>query len=112
MNKKIISIEGNIGVGKSTFISILKNKWPNCDIVSEPVELWKDLTNDDNKNILQMFYEDINRWSYTFQNLACITRMMKIEDKINESNSEYIFLDRSLATDKHVFEKCYLKIII
>ena len=52
-----------------------------------------------------MFYEDINRWSYTFQNLACITRMMKIEDKINESNCEYIFLDRSLATDKHVFEK-------
>jgi deoxycitidine kinase len=105
MNKKIISVEGNIGVGKSTFISILKNKWPNCDIVSEPIELWKDLTNEDNKNILQMFYEDINRWSYTFQNLACITRMMKIEDKINESNCEYIFLDRSLATDKHVFEK-------
>ena len=26
-DKIIVSVEGNIGVGKSTFINILKNKW-------------------------------------------------------------------------------------
>ena len=103
-NKIIISIEGNIGVGKSTFIDILKNKWEDCEVVTEPVDMWKELTNTDGKNILQTFYEDIPRWAYSFQNVACITRMMKIEETIKTSESKYIFLDRSLGTDKHVFE--------
>jgi deoxyadenosine/deoxycytidine kinase len=104
VDKIIISIEGNIGVGKSTFINILKNKWENCEIVLEPVEMWKDLKNTDGKNILQTFYEDIPRWAYSFQNVACITRMMKIEESIRSTKSKYIFLDRSLGTDKNVFE--------
>ena len=104
-NKIIVSIEGNIGVGKSTFINILEKKWDGgCEVVSEPVDIWKKLTNSDGKNILQIFYEDISRWSYSFQNVACITRMMKIEDTIRTTNHKYIFLDRSLGTDKNVFE--------
>lgn len=106
-NKTIISIEGNIGVGKSTFINIIKSKWDydgRCEIVPEPIDLWKNLTDTDGKNILQTFYEDIPRWAYSFQNVACITRMMKIEESIRNSNSKYFFLDRSLGTDKNVFE--------
>lgn len=106
-DKVIMSIEGNIGVGKSTFINILKSKWDcegGCEIVPEPVDLWKNIVNTDGKNILQTFYEDIPRWAYSFQNLACITRMMKIEETIKNSSSKYIFLDRSLGTDKNVFE--------
>ena len=114
-NKVIISIEGNIGVGKSTFINILKSKWEGveegekgekvgCEVIPEPVDMWKNLVNTDGKNILQTFYEDIPRWAYSFQNVACITRMIKMEDIIRKSNSKYIFLDRSLGTDKNVFE--------
>ena len=106
-NKIIISVEGNIGVGKSTFINILKSKWDEkdgCEVIPEPVDMWKKLVNSDGKNILQTFYEDIPRWAYSFQNVACITRMMKIENTIRNTNSKYIFLDRSLGTDKNVFE--------
>lgn len=105
--KIIISIEGNIGVGKSTFIDILKTKWDmdgGCEVISEPVDIWTNLINSDGKNILQTFYEDVPRWAYSFQNVACITRMMKMEDIIRTSDSKYIFLDRSLGTDKNVFE--------
>ena len=102
--KIIISVEGNIGVGKSTFINILKLKWPDCEVVSEPVDMWKEITDSNGKNILQTFYENIPRWAYSFQNVACITRMMKIEEAIRNSNSKFIFLDRSLGTDKNVFE--------
>ena len=104
----IISIEGNIGVGKSTFINILSTKWDcegGCEVVPEPIELWKNIINTDGKNILQTFYDDIPRWAYSFQNIACISRMMKIEESIKNSKSQYIFLDRSLGTDKNVFEK-------
>lgn len=106
-NKIIISVEGNIGVGKSTFINILKSKWNEkggSEVIHEPVDMWKNLVNSDGKNILQTFYEDIPRWAYSFQNVACITRMMKIEDTVRNTNSKYIFLDRSLGTDKNVFE--------
>jgi len=104
-DKIIISIEGNIGVGKSTFVRIIKQNIANSEVVDEPVEMWKSLTDSDGKNILGLFYENIPRWGYSFQNVACITRMMKIEDTIQKTKSKYIFLDRSLATDKNVFEK-------
>lgn len=106
-SKIIVSVEGNIGVGKSTFINILKTKWNyegGCEVVPEPVDLWKNVINTDGKNILQTFYEDIPRWAYSFQNVACITRMMKMEETIRNSTFKYIFLDRSLGTDKNVFE--------
>lgn len=103
--KQIIAIEGNIGVGKSTFIDIIKKNIANSEVVSEPVEIWKQLQDSDESNILQKFYQDISRWAYSFQNLTCITRMTKIEDTIKSTNAKYIFLDRSLGTDKNVFEK-------
>ena len=37
MNKKFISIEGNIGVGKSTFLKILKNHI-DFEVINEPVD--------------------------------------------------------------------------
>jgi deoxyadenosine/deoxycytidine kinase len=103
-NKHVIAIEGNIGVGKSTFTQILKKNFDKSTIVSEPVDMWLNIKNDNDDNILGMFYKDTKRWAYTFQNLAYITRMMKIEDAIRNSDG-IIFLDRSLGTDRNVFEK-------
>ena len=104
MNKLVVAVEGNIGVGKSTFTKILKNNFSNSTVVSEPVDMWLDITNEQGDNILGIFYKDIKRWAYTFQNLAYITRMMKIEDAIRSSDG-IVFLDRSLGTDRNVFEK-------
>ncbi len=102
---KTVQIEGNIGVGKSTFTNLLKNNINNSELVSEPVDMWLHVKNSDGKNILQTFYDDIPRWAYTFQNIAYVTRMMKIERAIRSSTSDYVFLDRSIDTDRYVFEK-------
>jgi len=102
--KIVLSIEGNIGVGKSTFTNLLKNKYKNSIIVSEPVDIWLDTKTESGENILGLFYKDIPRWGYTFQNLAYVTRMIKIQDAYLSENN-VIFLDRSLGTDKNVFEK-------
>jgi len=103
-SKKIIAIEGNIGVGKSTFTNIIKNTYDKSLVVSEPVDMWLNIKSKSDENILGLFYKDIPRWGYTFQNLAYVTRMMKIQDGIH-SHKDIIFLDRSLGTDKNVFEK-------
>jgi len=103
---QLISIEGNIGVGKSTFTTLLNNKIENSLLVPEPVDIWLNIK-DKNTNMLKLFYNDIDRWAYTFQNMAYITRSMLIEDTIkkNIDSDKTIFLDRSLGTDRNVFEK-------
>jgi deoxyadenosine/deoxycytidine kinase len=106
MDPVIVSIEGNIGVGKSTLINILKDNFENCEVVDEPVDMWTKITDSsNNKNILELFYDDPEKWSYYFQHVACITRMIKIEEVLKKTNKNIIFLDRSLETDCNIFEK-------
>lgn len=105
----IISIDGNIGSGKSTIIKLLKKKFGNkVYIAAEPVDKWvsiKDSVSD--KNLLELFYEDKKRWSYTFQNYAYITRIMNLTNAIN-SGAEIIITERSVETDREIFAKMLL----
>ena len=60
----IISIDGNIGSGKSTLIEYLKKNCKdnkNITFLEEPVNKWINTVDDNNKNVLEMFYEDKNR---------------------------------------------------
>lgn len=104
--KKIISIEGNIGVGKTTFTEKVKNAFEDAEFVPEPVNIWFTIADNKGENILGKFYKDMPRWSYTLQNIAYITRMTTIVEKMNiNSLHKYIFTDRSIGTDKNVFAK-------
>lgn len=110
----LISIDGNIGSGKSTLIDFLKNKCKNDKNISfleEPVNLWISTIDNENKNILERFYEDKTRWSYTFQNFAFITRATILLNSIKQnitskfSKRKIIISERSVETDKNVFAK-------
>lgn len=112
----IISIDGNIGAGKSTFLNQLKKQFPKFHYVDEPVDTWTKFVNEDGENLLEVFYKDRKRWSYTFQNCAFLTRVRAITKAIkdwkqtcisNPSEAEHnIFItERSVATDFNVFAK-------
>ena len=102
----VISLDGNIGSGKSTLINILKkNVDKSIQIVEEPVQLWQTICNENKENILDLFYKNNTRWAYTFQNLAFITRTFVLS-KAKQQNVDVIILERSTETDKHVFAKC------
>ena len=105
MNRIIICIEGNIGVGKTTLIEQLQIHMNDTDFIFEPVELWKNIKGNDNENLLFKFYNDQERWAYSFQLLAYVTYMKEIEDKLRTSKTSNIVLDRSLDTNKYIFEK-------
>ena len=102
----IISVEGNIGVGKSTLITIisqlLKN---NCEIIYEPIDLWQTIKNTENKNILKLFYEDKLKWAFTFQMIAGLSIIQNLINILKTTKKKYIFLDRSFLTTKYAFEK-------
>jgi len=90
-------------IKKSTFSHI--HFKPNVDFLEEPVKKWSSIKNEKNEGLLEVFYKDMKRWSYTFQNAAYITRMQDILRCILRSNKKYIFTDRSLQCDKNVFAK-------
>lgn len=100
----IISIDGNIGSGKSTFINIIKKYRPQYYIIDEPVNQWQNITDNNGTNLLQKFYEDPTRWGYTFQNFAYITRLKALQDAI-KLDHKIIITERSIFTDKNIFAK-------
>jgi deoxyguanosine kinase len=118
----IISVDGNIGSGKSTLIKILRDRMKNYVFVDEPIKEWTEATDENDKNLLAHFYEDKNRWAYTFQNYAFITRSRNLLDSLNEQRKKIfnkgilemiydlfnnkktiIFTERSTLTDRYVF---------
>lgn len=104
---KIFEIQGNIGVGKTTFLENIASDdfFSKVSIfVPEPVDEWKKITDEDGVNLLQNFYMNMKRYSYTFQNGAYITKMMDVINAMN-SGKKNIFLDRSVQTDMNVFAK-------
>ena len=108
MSHIIISLDGNIGAGKSTLLQEIRNKLHDVHIVDEPVSQWSALKNAKGKSLLELFYEDKNRWSYTFQNCALLTRLKNIQKAVENidttiSSPQVIITERSVLTDNHVF---------
>jgi len=112
----IISIDGNIGAGKSTFLNQLKKKYPNWHFVDEPVDTWTKFVNEEGESLLEVFYKDRKRWSYTFQNCAFLTRVRAITKAIKDWKNDCLtnpsevvnnvfITERSVATDFNVFAK-------
>ena len=96
-------IEANIGAGKTTFINKLEKYFENNkDIVClrEPVDEWINLKDSEGNNILNYFYKDTKRWSYTFQMNAFMTRIQSIN---NKCKNEINFIERSIYTDRNCF---------
>jgi deoxyadenosine/deoxycytidine kinase len=110
----LISIEGDIGAGKTTLIDKLKQQHPEWHFIKEPVETWQNLKTEDGRNLLELFYTDKERYSYTFQNCALLSRALNIKKTIDEwikkcqMNPEEqqfnVFVtERCLETDYYVF---------
>ena len=99
--KKWYIVEGNIGSGKSTLLIHLNNL-NNVEIIPEPVDVWTNIKDDNNKNLLEHFYEDMDRYSYMFQAMVFKTRLESIDTPQKE---KLRFSERSIWTDRHVFGK-------
>lgn len=98
----LISIEGNIGVGKSTILEKLKkNKEFKC--IPEPIEKWKNLGG---HNLLDLFYKEPEKHSTCFQ---LYTMLTLFNERIKTHNENYIISERSLKTGINVFCKSLYK---
>jgi deoxyguanosine kinase len=101
----ILSLEGNIGAGKSTLIAALKAAHPEWHFVDEPVEEWLE-PDSTGRSLLKNFYEDRRRWAYTFQNAALLSRSKALRNCVSAhafSQSQVFVTERSIEADKNIF---------
>ena len=108
----ILTIEGNIGAGKSTLITKLIENLRN-DINSnrkiiylqEPVDEWCKIKSKDNLNMLELFYSNPKKYAFAFQMMAFISRMAKLKQAMSNNKNSIIICERSIFTDREVFAK-------
>lgn len=103
---RFITIQGNIGSGKSTLVKYMKETVKNPDIyfMEEPVNEWLEFKNSEGNNIIQEFYKDKPKYAFSFQVMALLTKINKIKLAKN-SGYKIILSERSIETDKNVFAK-------
>jgi deoxyadenosine/deoxycytidine kinase len=105
---KIISIDGNIGSGKSTLMGELKKYFcdnKNIVFLKEPVDEWSTITDEKGVTILEKFYENPSKYGFSFQIMAYISRLDVMRKEIRKNPNAIFISERSLFTDKLVFAK-------
>lgn len=105
LNKKpVLIVEGNIGAGKSTFLKII-GKALNAQIVCEPVHKWQNVSGE---NLLERFYTETQRWAYSFQTYAFVTRVTAQEEHARVNDKPMQVLERSVYSDRYCFaQNCF-----
>jgi len=107
MSPPVISIEGNIGSGKSTLVDELKKRFDDETIafLSEPVDVWREIKDQDGVDLLTNFYKNQEKFSFHFQMAAYISRIAAITKLHENKKIKLIIVERSIWTDKNVFAK-------
>jgi len=114
----VLSLEGNIGAGKSTILAKLQT-YIECHraenpgkilFMKEPVDQWTSIADTvSGETILQKFYTDPKTNAFAFQIMAYTTRMNTLKKMIADNQKEgeqlIIICERCLETDTEVFAK-------
>lgn len=95
-------IEGNIGAGKSTLVSLIQQHL-DVHVIFEPHDQWQMVGG--TENLLDKFYKDTQRWAYTFQSYAFVTRVRAQEEHAKKYPSMPQVLERSVYSDRYCFAK-------
>ena len=105
----IISLEGNIGAGKSTFLDNLEShlgKQSGWVFLREPVHIWDQIRDQNGETILSKFYANPDKYAFSFQIMAYTTRLHELKRVLKENPGCIgVICERSLDADKHIFAK-------
>ena len=103
----ILTVQGNIAAGKSTFVENLRKQHEDNSRVcflQEPVDEWSTITDAEGKTMLALFYGNQERYAFSFQMMAYISRLALLKRAIAKGY-DIIITERSLETDRQIFAK-------
>jgi deoxyadenosine/deoxycytidine kinase len=83
-------VEGNIGCGKTTLLSLLSNRL-QYELIPEPVEIWSDFFGE---NVLSKYYHEPKKFGFQMEMLA-FTSSLYSSKKFFESNAKICISERS-----------------
>lgn len=103
----IISIEGNIGSGKSTLFKKLKHhsKFNECIFLDEPIDEWMENVDENGESILTKFYDNQEKYAFPFQIMSYFSKLNKLKNAVKNNQNKIIISERSIFTDKKIFAK-------
>ena len=106
----IISIEGNIGSGKSSILHHLEKYYDYTDrghniiFLKEPVDEWSTICDASGETILSKFYKNPREYAFAFQIMAYATRLNVLRKTIAANpECKILICERSLEADKQIF---------
>ena len=117
----IVSLEGNIGAGKSTIIEKLKRIYAgsveerqtyfgvmaNANIVfmQEPVDVWTSICDSTTgESILEMFYKEPKTYSFAFQVMVYNTHLEAFRRAVKENpECDLLICERSIDAGRRIF---------
>jgi deoxyadenosine/deoxycytidine kinase len=95
-------IEGTIGAGKSTLLRLIAAHIPTFAIIDEPVNNWQSHLY--GQSLLTNFYEQPQRWAYTFELLTLMARIKEHRDALVGDNQTQL-VERSIYSGFYCFAK-------
>lgn len=117
----IVSLEGNIGAGKSTIVEKLQQKYllpleerrtyfgklaeEKIVFMQEPVDVWTSICDSETgESILEKFYKDPKTYSFAFQVMVYNTHLEAFRKAVRE-NPDCVLLvcERSIDAGRHIF---------
>jgi deoxyadenosine/deoxycytidine kinase len=111
---KLVSMEGNIGAGKTSMIRAIKDRitTENRDdltVLEEPIEEWMSI-NDGTNNILHLFYKNPTEYAFLFQVLVGITTMKQLKKAVKKNPALKVILsERSLLSSRKIFAESLIE---
>ena len=109
----IVSIEGNIGSGKTTLIQRLEERYGSLlgfnekkyVFLREPLDVWNSVRDRD-ENILQKYYREPKKYALPFQIMAYITFHQRLVDAIKDADENTVIIcERSMESSCTIFAK-------
>jgi deoxyadenosine/deoxycytidine kinase len=106
----LVSIEGNIGSGKSTVLEALRiynknNKRLKINIEPEPIDEWTRIFDREGHfSMLGEFYKNPNSNAFAFQMFVLHTRISQYS-RIRDATEPVTVIERSLLSERDIFAK-------
>lgn len=107
-NPILISIEANIGAGKSTIIQKLQEvlcpTYYTC--IQEPIDYWKNFSDpDSNHSLLELYYKEPNKYAFALQTMiySSLSNILNQTIENVKTNRHFIITERSQQSSSGIF---------